>query len=148
MLTTYCRLMHYENGITIPNMVGAYYIYDKSIDISSYQCITRILNDILVNKQNPSVLINKCGHIKNYILSLLKTSHTQQPNLKNKIFINVYDPHLRTSIVSEDKLGETLYSIYREEIINERFSFKDGSWQQFTELETNHINNIINSLRK
>ena len=35
-----------------------------------------------------------------------------------------------------------------EEIINERFSFKDGSWQQFTELETNHINNIINSLRK
>lgn len=145
MLTTYCRLMHYENGVTLPNMIGAYYSYDSSIDLSSSQCVIRVLNDILSSQKNIGVLINKCNDIHNYILS--KTDrHLNNPNINDKIFVGLYDKNLHEHLSNVDKLGEHLYSIHREEIMLKKFSFKNGNWSEFSAIEIQYINSIIYSL--
>ena len=145
MLTTYCRLMRYENGITLPNMIGAYYCYDSSIDLSSSQCVVRVLNDILSSPKNVGVLINKCNNIHNYILSITD-SCLNIPNINYRIFVGLYDLNLQTKLSGVDEIGEYLYSIYREEIIDKKFSVTDGVWNEFSAIEIQHINNIIESL--
>ena len=145
MLTTYCRLMRYENGITLPNMIGAYYRYDSSIDLSSSQCVISVLNDILSSPRNVGVLINKCNNIHNYILSITDRS-LNNPNITDKIFVGLYDSNLQTTLPSVNELGEYLYSIHREEITLKKFSFRDGNWCEFTAVEIQHVNSIINSL--
>lgn len=146
MLTTYCHLMHYKNGITIPNMIGAYYYYDKTIDLSSAQSVVRVLNDIVVNQNDMEVLIQKCGNIQNYVLSPLEKNGTNLPNLHNKIFVNLYDRNLFNHLSSVNELGEYLYSLYHKEIIAKKFSITDGVWHPLSNTEIEHINNIINSL--
>lgn len=137
--------MHYENGLTLPNMIGAYYSYDSSIDLSSSQCVIRVLNDILSSQKNIGVLINKCNDIHNYILA--KTDrHLNNPNINDKIFVGLYDKNLHEHLSNVDKLGEHLYSIHREEIMLKKFSFKNGNWSEFSAIEIQHINSIINSL--
>ncbi len=145
MLTTYCRLMHYENGVTLPNMIGAYYSYDSSIDLSSSQCVIRVLNDILSSQKNIGVLINKCNDIHNYILSKIDR-HLNNPNINDKIFVGLYDKNLHEHLSNVDKLGEHLYSIHREEIMLKKFSFKNGNWSEFSAIEIQYINSIIYSL--
>lgn len=137
--------MHYENGVTLPNMIGAYYSYDSSIDLSSSQCVIRVLNDILSSQKNICVLINKCNDIHNYILS--KTDrHLNNPNINDKIFVGLYDKNLHEHLSNVDKLGEHLYSIHREEIMLKKFSFKNGNWSEFSAIEIQYINSIIYSL--
>ena len=145
MLTTYCRLMRYENGITLPNMIGAYYRYDSSIDLSSSQCVISVLNDILSSPKNVGVLINKCNNIHNYILSITDRS-LNNPNISDKIFVGLYDSNLQTTFPSINELGEYLYSIHREEIMLKKFSFKNGIWSVFSNIEIKHIKSIINAL--
>ena len=145
MLTTYCRLMRYENGITLPNMIGAYYSYDSSIDLSSSQCVIRVLSDILSSPKNVGVLINKCNNIHNYILSITDRC-LNNPNISNKIFVGLYDSNLQTTFPSVNELGEYLYSIHREEIIGKNFSVTNGVWSPLSDIEKRFINNIIKYL--
>jgi len=147
MLTTFCRLMRYENGITLPNMIGAYYCYDNTIDLSSSQCVIRLLNDIIASQRDVKVLIQKCGNIQNYVFSLLEKSGTGLPNLNNKIFVNMYDLYLYNNLSSVNELGEYLYSLHHKEIIANNFSVTDGVWHSLSNTEIGHINNIINSLQ-
>ena len=147
MLTTYCRLMHYENGITLPNMIGAYYLYDSSIDLSSNQCVVHVLNEIVFSKNDVNVLIQRCGRINNYVLSLLKEKHSKLDNLNDKIFIGMYDNYyLKKHLSSVEELGEYLYSVHREEIIDKRFSITEGVWNPLSDFEERHINDLIKSL--
>lgn len=146
MLTTYCRLMHYDNGITLPNLIGAYYCYDNSFDLSSSQSVVCVLNDIIVNQNDIDVLIQYCGNIKNYVLSPLEKRGTNLPNLHNKIFINLYDRNLLNHLSNVNELGEYLYSLYHKEIIEKKFSVTNGVWHPLSNTEIEHINNIINSL--
>ena len=146
MLTTYCRLMHFKNGITLPNMIGAYYYYDNTIDLSSSQCVIRLLNDIIASQKDVKVLIQKGGNIQNYVLSLLEKSGTELPNLNNKIFVNMYDRCLHNNLSSVNELGEYLYSLYSKEIIANKFSVIDSVWHPLSNTEIVHIKNIINSL--
>ena len=145
MLTTYRNLMRYENGITLPNMIGAYYLYDSSIDLSSCQCVVRVLKEILDSRKAIGVLINRCNDIQNYILSIAD-KHLNNPVLKDRIFGGLYDKNLQEHLSNVDKLAEHLYSIHREEIILKKFSFRDGNWCEFSVIEIQHINNIIKSL--
>lgn len=145
MLTTYRNLMRYENGITLPNMIGAYYLYDSSIDLSSCQCVVRVLKEILDSRKAIGVLINRCNDIHNYILSIAD-KHLNNPVLKDRIFGGLYDKNLQEHLSNVDKLAEHLYSIHREEIILKKFSFRDGNWQKLSVIEIQHINNIIKSL--
>lgn len=146
MLTTYCRSMHYENGITLPNMIGAYYYYDNTIDLSSSQCIVSMLNEIINSQKDMGVLINRCSAIENYVLSLFKEKHSGNPNLKDKIFLNLYRSEIHSHLSSVDELGEYLYSLHHEEIMNKRFSFTNKIWTSFSDIEMKHIHNIIESL--
>lgn len=146
MLTTYVRLMGYENGITIPNMVGAYYGYDKYIDLSSGQCVIRVLNDILFSKKDIGVLVSKCTNIGNYILSIFEKTNPKHPNMKERIFVNMYDSNLKECLCDVNELGEYLYSKHHKEITSKRFSLNNGTWSQFSDIENQHINNIIKSL--
>lgn len=146
MLTTYVRLMHYENGITIPNMIGAYYCYDDSIDLSSSQCIIRVLNDIVASPNTSGVLINKCGGIHNYVLSELKEKDPQTPNHHGRLFVNMYDHNLSTHLSDVEMLGEYLYSIHQAPIVNKTFSITNGIWNSFSEIEYGYINDIIKNL--
>lgn len=150
MLTTYRRLMHYGHGITLPNMVGAYYCYDNSIDLSSSQCVVRVLNDILVSQRDMCVLISKCNDIKHYVLSELREDdkHPQQPNLGGRIFVNLYDTNLQNALSDINELGEYLYSIHRKEIIANKFSVTNDIWNQFSAIEMQYINNIIESMQQ
>ena len=145
MLTTYCRFMHYKNGITLPNMIGAYYYYDSSIDLSSSQCVVRVFRDILESQKPFGVLINKCNDIHNYILSITDRQ-LNNPVLKDRLFCGLYDKELQEHLSNVDKLGEHLYSIHREEITLKKFSFRDKNWCELSASEVQHINNIIKSL--
>lgn len=148
MLTTYLHLMHYENGITLPNMIGAYHIYDPSIDLSSSQCVVRVLEDIIDSQNNMKVLIQRCANIHNYVLSLLDEKHPQLYNLNDKIFIGMYDDNLKEHISSVDDLAECLYSIHYKEIITKKFSVTDGNWNYLSDIEIEYINDIIRSLKQ
>lgn len=148
MLTTYRNRLKYENGITLPNMIGAYYHYDNTIDLSSSQCVVRVLNDILASPQDVGVLINKCCNINNYVLSLLEETHLGHPNLNGRIFINLYDLDLKNHISSIDELGEYLYTLHRKEIVDRKFSVTDGIWNPLSHIETGHIHDIIKSLHQ
>jgi len=147
MLTTYVRLMGYENGITLPNMIGAYYCYDNSINLSSRQCVVDVLNDILASKKNIGVLVNKCVNVGNYVLSVLEETDSKHPNINNRIFVNMYDSDLKRCLLNVNELGEYLYSLYHKEISSERFSVTDGVWNHFSDVEIKCINDIIKSLK-
>ena len=58
----------------------------------------------------------------------------------------MYDSNLQTVLSSVNELGEYLYSLYREEIINKKFSVTDGVWNPLSDIEIGHINDIIKSL--
>lgn len=145
MLTTYLHLMHYENGLTFPNMIGAYYIYDPSIDLLSSQCVVRVLEDIMDSQKNTEVLIQKCRNIQNYVLSTYK-GHPQQPKLNDKIYIGMYDNNLKQHSSSLKELAEYLYSIHHKEIIAKKFSVTNEVWHTLSNIEIRYINDIISSL--
>ena len=146
MLTTYCRLMHYENGITLPNMIGAYYCFDNTIDLASSGCIVRVLNDITASQKEMEVLIQRCRNIGNYVLSTLKGEHPQLPNINPKIYLNMYDTNLLKYSSDVNHIAEYLYSLHCEEIKAKKFSFTNKTWHHFSDIELRHINYIINSL--
>lgn len=146
MLTTYVCLMNYKNGITVPNMIGAYYNFNNSIDLSSSQCVVNVLNDILASQKSISVLINKCTNVNNYILSVLEKTDPRHPNINERIFVNMYDSNLKKCLCDVNELGENLYSLHYKEITSRRFSLNNGTWSQFSDIEIQHINNIIKSL--
>ena len=146
MLTTYVTYMGYKNGITVPNMVGAYYIYDKSIDLLSSQCVARMLNDILASSKGYGVLTQKCRDIRNYVLSLMEENTIKLPNINGRLFANMYDPNLVKYFSDVNILGEYLYSLYREEIMSTRFSLTRDVWNTFSDVEIGCINDIIKSL--
>ena len=89
MLTTYCNRMHYR-GLTLPNIIGAYYYYyqsnHKDYDLSSRKCVFRVLDDITNSLKDTGVLIRYCGHIRKYVLSSLKDKNMQHPKLNDRIF--------------------------------------------------------------
>lgn len=138
--------MHYENGITLPNMIGAYYCFDSTIDLSSSECVARVLNDITASQKEMEVLIQVCGNISNYVLSPLKGEHTQLPKVTPKIYLNLYDTNLRKYSSSVNHIAEYLYSLHCEEIKAHKFSVTDKTWHLLSDLELGYINDIIKSL--
>ncbi len=145
MLTSYCNLMHYE-GLTIPNIIGAYYCYDNTIDLSSSKCVAQLLEDITRSQKDMDVLIQKCRNIHNYVLMPFKYRHLQQDKLNDKIFFNIYDSDLKQHGSNVRELAEFLYHIHCEEILAKKFSFTDGVWHTLSSIELRHINDIIHSL--
>ena len=146
MLTTYCHLMHYENGITVPNMIGAYYRYDNTIDLSSSECVVQVFNDITDSQKDGKVLIHRCGGIHNYILSIFKGTVPEEHQLNDKIYLGLNCQELHKHYESVDALGEYLYKLHREEITTKNFSYTDESWHPLSKIETGHIDNIIKTL--
>ena len=145
MLTTYCYEMHYE-GLTLPNMIGAYYCFDNTIDLSSSKCAAQLLEDITRSQKGIEVLIQKCGNIRHYVLKPFKGKHPQQNKLNDKILLNIYDSDLKQHSSNVDDLAEYLYSLHREEISTKNFSFTNDAWHPLSNVELGHINNIIHSL--
>lgn len=146
MLTTYCHLMRYENGITVPNMIGAYYRHDTTIDLSSSECVVQVLNDITDSSKDVKVLIHKCSRIHNYVLSIFKGNQSEEHKLNDKIYLGLNSPELHKHCESVDALGEYLYKVHREEIIKKQFSVMNNAWHPLSNVELGHINNIIHSL--
>lgn len=146
MLTTYCRSMRYENGITLPNMLGAYFCYDNETELASSKCVVQVLNDITDSPKDVKVLIHKCGRIHNYILSIFEGTHPEVHKLNDKIYFGLNSPELHKHCESVDALGEYLYEVYHKEIITKNFSFTDDVWHPLSNVELGHINNIIRSL--
>lgn len=145
MLTSFCRAMHYENGITLPNMIGAYHIYDPSIDLSSSQCVIRVFNDITASHKDTGVLIQKCRNINNYVLSVHE-GHIQLPKLNRKIFLGLYEKELQQHNSNINELAEHLYNLHYREITSLKFSITNNVWLPFANAEIKHINDIIQSL--
>lgn len=149
MLTTYCSRMHYT-GLTLPNMIGAYYYYCKfnyeDYDLSSSNCVFRVLDDISNSLKDMGVLIRYCGHIRKYVLSPLEDKNMQHPKLNDRIFLQMYDLHLQTNSSSMEDLAEYLYSLHQKEIMEKNFSLKNGIWQPLSNIEREYIDNIIHSL--
>ena len=149
MLTTYCSKMHYT-GLTLPNMIGAYYYYyqsnHKDYDLSSSKCVFRVLYDITNSLKDTGVLIRYCGHIRKYVLSSLKDKNMQHPILNDRIFLQMYDSQLKTNSSSLENLAEYLYSLHQKEIMEKNFSLKNGIWQPLSNIEREYIDNIIHSL--
>lgn len=146
MLTTYVTCMKYNNGITVPNMVGAYYLYDESIDLLSSQCVIRVLNDIIASSKGYGVLTQKCGNIRNYVLSVVEENTIDLPSIHGRLFASMYDPFLVNYFSDVNVLGEYLYSLYQEEIRSKRFSLTGGIWNSFSNAELACIYDIIKSL--
>ena len=146
MLTTYCKKREYT-GLTLPNMIGAYYCFDDSIDLSSSKCIAQLLEDITASQKDMVVLIQRCGNIGNYVLSPFKGMHPQHPKLNEKIYLGMYDKYLEKHSSDINMLAEYLYKLHREEIMEHKFSFEDEAWHPLTDTELRHINDIISSLK-
>ena len=145
MLTTYCKKREYT-GLTLPNMIGAYYCFDNTIDLSSSKCIAQLLEDITASQKDMVVLIQRCRNIGNYVLSPLIDKHSQLPKLNNKIFLHMYDPDLEKHSSSINNLAEYLYSIHHKEITEKKFSFIKPVWQPLSDEELKHIYSIIATL--
>lgn len=146
MLTTYCHLMRYENGITVPNMIGAYYRYNNTIDLSSSECVVQVLNDITNSQKGVKVLIHKCNRIHNYVLSIFKGNQPEKHKLNDKIYLGLNSPELHKHCQSVDTLGEHLYKVHRKEIVEQKFSITNEVWHSLSNIELGHINDIIHSL--
>ena len=145
MLTTYCKKREYT-GLTLPNMIGAYYCFDDSIDLSSSKCIVQLLEDITASQKDMVVLIQKCVNIRNYVLMPFNGVHPQENKLNDKIFLNMNDRELNQHRFSVHDLAEYLYKLHQEEIMEHKFSFKDKDWHPLSNIELGHINDIISSL--
>ena len=145
MLTTYCKEMRYT-GLTLPNMIGAYYCFDNTIDLSSSKCIVQLLEDITASQKDMVVLIQKCVNIRNYVLMPFNGVHPQENKLNDKIFLNMNDRELNQHRFSVHDLAEYLYKLHQEEIMEHKFSFKDKDWHPLSNIELGHINAIISSL--
>ena len=137
MLTTYVCLMNYKNGITVPNMIGAYYNFNNSIDLSSSQCVVNVLNDILASQKSISVLINKCTNVNNYILSVLEKTDPRHPNINERIFVNMYDSNLKKCLCDVNELGENLKKAFVEHLHN----------CPNCHIRFNMLNSIVNDLK-
>lgn len=149
MLTTYCCKMHYT-GLTLPNMIGAYYYYyqsnHKDYNLSSSECVFHVLDDITNSIKDMGVLIRYCGHIREYVLSCLEDKNKQHPKLNDKIFLQMYLPRLEMNSSSIENLAEYLYSLHQKEIMEKNFSLKNGIWQPLSNIELEYIDDIIHSL--
>ena len=137
--------MRYE-GLTLPNMIGAYYCHDNAIDLSSSKCVAFVLEDIISSQKDMKVLIHCCANIRNYVLSPFIDKHSQLLKLDNKIFLHMYDPNLQKHSSSVNDLAEYLYSIHYKEITEKKFSFTEGVWQPLSNEELGHISAIIATL--
>ena len=127
-------------------MIGAYYCFDNTIDLSSSRCIAQLLEDITASQKDMVVLVQKCGNIHNYVLNPFKGTHPQENKLNDKIFLNTYDRELNQHRVSAHDLAEYLYKLHREEIMEHKFSFRNEAWHPLSDTELRHINDIISSL--
>lgn len=148
MLTTYKNKMRYSNGLSIPNMIAAYYLRDSSLDLNSPQCVRQVMEDVIRSKSGKCVLIQKCSSLGQYVMSIFEPNGA--PNIDNRIFYNLYDStFLMEGNTDLNYLVTKLYDMYGAQIRLKRFSFTgfDQTWNELNDIERAEIQTIILSVK-
>lgn len=145
MLTTYVSKMKYENGITIPNLIGAYYEYDNKINLKTSDCVKLVLQEIIDSLATKCVLIQECPEIRQYVISIYKCEIENNNNIQGRIFFNLYDKRISANGCDIDSVATYLYEIYCQPIQNKLFSYSaaQSSWNKFSEHETKLIHELF-----
>lgn len=143
ILTTYVKRFGFTS-ITIPNMIAAYYQSDNELDLTSYQCVKTILQDMVSSESDYRVLIQKCPEIQQYTFSIFRG--IGQNTIDGRIFFNMYDEYLKVNgEYTIEGIAKKLYEIYKEPILSNLFSYDKYSktWRDLNAIEAEVIKEIL-----
>ncbi|MES2773889.1 MAG: hypothetical protein V4722_06875 [Bacteroidota bacterium] len=144
----YCVLSHfennqyYENGLTIPFLIGSRNIIDPDQPI---QDVEEFITEICESQYK--VTIMWCTYLLEYVLSMLDS----ESDSMLKIYPDMYkglgnlfvidDSFQEVNTIAE--LGFILDSEYRDRLVRETYSKNGGFWTYFTEDELTRLNEIV-----
>lgn len=143
ILTTYVKRFGFTS-ITIPNMIAVYSQSDNNLDLTSYQCVKKILQDMVTTESVYRVLIQKCPEIQQYTFSIFRG--VDQNNIDGRIFFNMYDEYLKVNgEYTIEGVAKKLYEIYKGPILSNLFSYDkyNRTWRELNAIEAEAIKEIL-----
>lgn len=149
-LKVYMRQDSSNVGPTIPYLVGAYYAYDNTIDLSTSECIRHIMEEIVNSEAQEIVIVQYCSTLKKYVLTLSQGKGFSYKNIKERIYFHNCTHNIYFTFPLElSQLSEVLYSFYGEAIQQHLFSCdrETHEWREFSEKELEEINLALQQMQ-
>ena len=147
------HLVKFNNGFTIPFIVGTYYTrgFLKDSDLQTSQCIQFIFTNILETAQlGQHLVIFKCGSHEKLVLQYItdgertpndiKRIKEKHHNIDHVIYLDFdvfQHPYTLDTLIAE------LWNRYHEPITNHAFSYENRTWRTLNDKEQNFINNEL-----
>jgi hypothetical protein len=142
------------NGLTIPYLIGANALSDKSYVINS-ESIKELLSEIINSSIDEVAVLQKCDDIGQYVIGLrdkkfaemnFKTETSYSNSKQDKtLYISLNASNLGSSI---EEISERLNELFSSALTDGNYSW-DGfnkKWKQFNSRETDLIKNSLLSL--
>ncbi|HBV81884.1 hypothetical protein [uncultured Alistipes sp.] len=147
------HLLGFNNGFTIPFIVGAYYRrgFLKDGDLQTSQCIRFVFTNILetVQRKQPLVIF-KCGTKEKLVLQYVTDGERTHEGIESIIkkhynidrviyldFDVFQHPYTLDTLIAE------LWNRYQEPITNHTFSYESRAWRTLNKREQNFIDNDL-----
>ncbi len=147
------HLLNFNNGFTIPFIVGAYYRrgFLKDNDLQTSQCIRFIFTNILETAQQGQLLvIFKCEFREKLVLQYItdggrtpnniKSIKEQHYNIDHVIYLD-FDVFQHPYTL--DTLIAKLWNYYQKPITTHTFSYESRTWRTLNDKEQNFIDNEL-----
>lgn len=131
------------NGVTIPYLLGAKTLVDKSYEIDD-DSIKELLNEIINSSVEQVAVLQKCDDINQYVIGLRDRQFAESYLKAEFCFSNTNSD--KTLCVTNnasalgktlDEISEKLKKLYFKDLTKENFSWNsfDEVWRQFNDCE-------------
>lgn len=132
---------YYNNGLTIPFLIGSRTIVEPNEDIET---VGELLEDF--SSSSHPITIMYCGYLREYVIGLLD-SETDEIRKQNKKMYKEFDNLLVidnsfNDISNLSELITLLENQYQTEIENGDYSKEAGSWGAFSEIDEQRLQEI------
>lgn len=141
VLEHFCKKNYFQNGLTIPFLIGARKILEQHDDVLTVQ---DFIEEIESSKNK--VTIMKCGNINEFIVGLmdLETEKMIQqfPSIYKTLGNFVCTDESLDTCNNIHEIGELLSHRYSYHLESGKYSKIDGDWQYFSKLDLNRLSEI------
>jgi hypothetical protein len=144
VLSHYERKRYYNNGLTIPFLIGSRTILEPH---EKSQTVSEFLNDL--RSSNQCVTMMKCDTLKEYVIGLLDSEtnlmRKQYPKLYNELGSIIITDGSFAGVADFQDIITRLEDDYNEMIKNQTFSKDIGQWGYFSKVDQSRLNEVISA---
>lgn len=140
------------NGITVPYLVGAYFLTYRSTP--NKELLEEVISNLINSSSNSKPILQFCGDINEYVIGLKSSEFCATNYSNNTFFLNIQNDKTLfiTSNASnfgktEKELIENLWNRYQSQIESKCFSWRAMAqkWELFNDAEVNRIKQITDN---